>query len=445
MFRGGGDGLRRSDGKGGGGEEGHQEEEVGVGGDVEIEVDETVNEEAATAGKSGEAERGDEGELRILQRAQSGDQENADKPCAANPSENSGFGEGFEIVIVNVVDDFSVVQRFIGRIDDLRGAEPGAENGMIEEDAPRAVSHGGALSFFYLHRLQAAEAGENFADADPGNKRKSGENDDAAGQEMFAAGAAEEDDGEKKKQFDGETDDAAARGGENDGNDGHQSKETDHDAAFLAYFAKRKRHKRDGNGELRESGEMIAIDVRTEWDSAVTHFAKPIEFPVEREVLENSEAADEKSHQHGEPEKFAPVLHGAESLRGEKNQNDVCKQQLEFNSRGEERRGAMEEDLREDDTGKREKRRENGRQSDFFFLIQNEKHRPDEKQNSGGCFENRDGPFLDAAVRENAKREESADRDAQEFHRFVCSAATGTNETSSIQAVPAISPSGKSL
>src|SRR5258705_9116834 len=93
---------------------------------------------------------------------------------------------------------------------------------------------------------------------------------------------------------------------------------------------------------------MIAVGIRSKWNAAIAHLAKPIEFPVEGQVLKNAEAADQEPETHAEPDKASPVLQSPESLNGKEKEDQVGKEQEEFNScvegrgRSEERRVGKE-------------------------------------------------------------------------------------------------------
>jgi len=101
----------------------NEKEQECVGGNMKIEVDERVNQESAARGESGQAESDRKRKALLLQGSKRGKNEQCDKPGAAQASQNSGFGKRFEIVIVRMVDDFSVIESFIRGINELNGAE----------------------------------------------------------------------------------------------------------------------------------------------------------------------------------------------------------------------------------------------------------------------------------------------------------------------------------
>ena len=57
---------------------------------------------------------------------------------------------------------------------------------------------------------------------------------------------------------------------------------------------------------------MIAIDVRAEGNASITHFSEPIKFAIKGEVLKNGKNRDQKSEEHDEPHKGAPIVRGSE-------------------------------------------------------------------------------------------------------------------------------------
>src|SRR5260370_38014563 len=88
------------------------------------------------------------------------------------------------------------------------------------------------------------------------------------------------------------------------------------------------------------------------------HLAEPVELSVEGKVLENAEDADQKPEKHPEPNKAAPILKGAESLHGKKEENQVGDEKQEFRARGVGRSSGMEKPLAAKQQGKRGHRRE---------------------------------------------------------------------------------------
>src|SRR5260370_6227775 len=106
---------------------------------------------------------------------------------------------------------------------------------------------------------------------------------------------------------------------------------------------------------------MIPIHIRPKRNASVTHFAKPVKFPVEGQVLENAENADQEAENHSEPNEAAPVLKRAKSLHGEKEEDQVGDKKQELHPRAIGRRGAMKKPLGANHHGKRRQRREQRR------------------------------------------------------------------------------------
>src|SRR5579885_3071252 len=88
------------------------------------------------------------------------------------------------------------------------------------------------------------------------------------------------------------------------------------------------------NDQLGEAREMIAVDIRPEGDAAKPKFTEPIEFSVEREVLQDAEQADREAEGHDEPEEGFPIAGGSKRLRGEEQKHGIGEQQLQFDARG---------------------------------------------------------------------------------------------------------------
>ena len=124
---------------------------------MKIEVDQTVNQDATTTGEAGEPQSRCERNIGFLQRAQAGKEKQPYKPGATQSSGNPCFGKRFEVVVMSVIDDLSIVKSFVGRLDGFKCAESRTEKRMIQKNAPCAVTHGSALVLLDLERLQAAE------------------------------------------------------------------------------------------------------------------------------------------------------------------------------------------------------------------------------------------------------------------------------------------------
>jgi len=181
---------------------------------------------------------------------------------------------------------------------------------------------------------------------------------------------------------------------------------------------------------------MIAVHVGPEWNPAVFHVAKPIQPPIEGKVLEKAEKADQEPENHPEPNESAPILKRAESLHGKKKKDEVGDEKQEFHPRAVRRSGAMKKPLTQHDQGKSRERREKRGKNNSVFMAEIDPASPDEKEQSGAGLKDGSRPILDTSVRGNGKHGQRANAEAQRPHGFGCSAGSGTNATSSTQAVP---------
>ena len=198
------------------------------------------------------------------------------------------------------------------------------------------------------------------------------------------------------------------------------------------------RHQRDGDDQLDESGEVIAIDVRAEGDAAVAHFAEPVELTVEGDLLQDAEDGDEETENHDEPDEAAPIVGVAEGLGGEEQEDGVGKEESQVHAGVVGGSGGVQQKLGQRDDRKQNERGQKRREDDFLVVIvcAVEQHRPEEEEEAGGGFEDGFGPVFDGAMSENGKGDERADADAEQLHGFGLAEDSGTSATSSIHAVP---------
>jgi hypothetical protein len=101
----------------------HQEKQESVGGDVEVEIDKTVNQKAAASCHAGELQRGGKRGIELAKPFYGLPEQNTQKPSATEPPEYARFGQGLEVVVVGMVDDSPVVKGFVRRINNLQGAK----------------------------------------------------------------------------------------------------------------------------------------------------------------------------------------------------------------------------------------------------------------------------------------------------------------------------------
>src|SRR5260370_41481291 len=111
-------GGRRSGTKNvGSGEISHQEKKQSVARDVEIEIDQTVHEEAGATDKARKMESGGEGLVLQEHTTERTKKQSTEKPGAARGTGESGFGQSFAAIIVGVSDKFRVVTG-LGGVED---------------------------------------------------------------------------------------------------------------------------------------------------------------------------------------------------------------------------------------------------------------------------------------------------------------------------------------
>lgn len=159
---------------------------------MEVEIDQAVYQKATTAEESGEVERCGEGFVSLEELAKRDEEQSAEEPGAADAAGDSGFRELLEVVVVRVIDDFSIVLRFVGRENGLQRAESCAGVFVVEENAPGVLTHRGALAGGDFEILERGEAVENLFDAEPGNEEESEEEDKSTGEDVATAGAAQQ-------------------------------------------------------------------------------------------------------------------------------------------------------------------------------------------------------------------------------------------------------------
>src|SRR5580658_8634746 len=139
---------------------------------------------------------------------------------------------------MGVIDDFSVVKRFVCWEDQLEGTETSSDPGMVQENVPGVGSHGGALSAGDFERLEGRKALDELLYTQPRHHEKSKQEHGTPGKQMLSDGAAENQPENQDTDFHRETHKTASRGGEKQSADGHYGKKADKKPAFPAYFAK---------------------------------------------------------------------------------------------------------------------------------------------------------------------------------------------------------------
>jgi hypothetical protein len=172
------------------GQVGHEEKEESITWNVQVEIDETVREKPETSDKSRELNRRSKGSNGLRQAPKRIEEQDTKKPNAAQAAGNAGFRETLEVIIVGVIDDFSVVESLVSGEDQLEGPEPRARPGMIQENAPGVGAHGGAFSNGHFEGLQGRESFDELLHTEPRDHEKCEQQNGAAGEQVFSGGAA---------------------------------------------------------------------------------------------------------------------------------------------------------------------------------------------------------------------------------------------------------------
>src|SRR2546423_6385568 len=99
-----------------------QKEQQRVPRNVQIEINKAMRQKAATRDKPRKLQSCQKGSFRFKQLPQRVIEQQREKPGTAQAASNSGFSQGLEVIVMRVINDFSVIQRFIRRIDNLQAA-----------------------------------------------------------------------------------------------------------------------------------------------------------------------------------------------------------------------------------------------------------------------------------------------------------------------------------
>src|SRR6266478_4154135 len=124
----------------------HEKKQKGIGGDVQVEIDETMHKKATRSYQSRELQGPCKGITELTQALEGHVQQDDDKPGTTKASEKSRLSKGLKVIVVGMVDNLSVVKRFVGGIDDLQGTESRARDRVIQEDSPGVAAHRCALA-----------------------------------------------------------------------------------------------------------------------------------------------------------------------------------------------------------------------------------------------------------------------------------------------------------
>src|SRR6266581_5173103 len=132
----------------------HEKKQQSIGGDVQVEIDETMHEKASCCDQFRELQDPCKGITELKQALEGHAQQGDDKPGTTKASEKSRLGKGLKVIVVGMVDNLSVVERLVGRIDDLQRTESRACDRVIQEDSPGVAAHGSTLAGSRFKRLQ---------------------------------------------------------------------------------------------------------------------------------------------------------------------------------------------------------------------------------------------------------------------------------------------------
>src|SRR5437667_4218764 len=200
---------------------------------------------------------------------------------------------------------------------------------------------------------------------------------------MLPAGPAQDHNQDQHRELHTEADHASARSGKKERADGQKPKNADDNPSLFPNFAKHQGNQCDWKDQLDESGKVIAIHVRTKRDAAVTHFAKPVEFPIEGQLLEDPEDRDQKAKAHDEPDKGAPSGGGAEYLSGKEKNYAVGDQEIQLHARVVSGYRGAKQKLPQSQQCKPDEWEKERRDDDFLLLVvivEAEARRPENEQ-----------------------------------------------------------------
>src|SRR5277367_3193796 len=219
------------------GQTSHQKKEEGVRRNVQIKIDEAVGEKSQTSYQRGELNGGRKGACCLRETPKRIEKKNAKKPDTTQAANNACLRESFEIVIVGMVDDLSIVERFVRGEDKLQRAETSAGPGMVQENAPGIGAHRGTLSSGHLQGLKGRKPFEELLHTKPRNHEEYEQEDNSARKQMFPGRTANDHPDQQYADLDAEADDPSARRGKHQRADRHNGKEAHENPAFAAHFA----------------------------------------------------------------------------------------------------------------------------------------------------------------------------------------------------------------
>src|SRR5881394_1926709 len=147
----------------------HQEEKPKVGWDVEVEVDQSVHQESRAGNYSGKLQCPGKRKITLPEKGKRFEKQNPEEPGAAQTAQRPRFSKSLQVIVVRVIDDFAVIKGLIRRVRDLKSAQSGTGERMVEKNVPGASAHGGALPFSDFERLYGRKALQDSANTQPSN------------------------------------------------------------------------------------------------------------------------------------------------------------------------------------------------------------------------------------------------------------------------------------
>src|ERR1700734_1005832 len=277
----------------GGGDGAEDQEQNGIGGDVEVEVDETVEKQTGDSGDGGGVDGSGEVALFGFVRSASVAKQDGEESEAAESADDAKFGQEFDVVVVNVVNEMAVVVGLEFRIGGDEGTETGAADGIGEEEIEAAAGHRDAAGYRDFARTKDGEALDDSSGAEPGDEGEGCEDDEADGNGPLATARLART-GEKAEdgEFEYKADDAGTRAGKDQRADRDDAKKRGERKNVATHSAKNHESERKWERHFDEAGEVVAVDVRAEDGAADGEFAEPVDGAFRGEVLRDAEERD---------------------------------------------------------------------------------------------------------------------------------------------------------
>src|SRR5690348_10160377 len=147
----------------------HQQEKPKVGRNVEVEINQSVNEECRARHNPRKLQSPWKRKITLPEKRERLEKQNREEPGAAETAQGARFCKGLQVIIVGVVDDFGVIKSFVGWVRDSQSAEARAREWMVKKDVPGTLAHGGTLALSYFECLQRGKALQDPVNSQPGD------------------------------------------------------------------------------------------------------------------------------------------------------------------------------------------------------------------------------------------------------------------------------------